>query len=152
MDEKTLAEWMKKQAQHLQELGAGLREHIVSVPGASRVTWLAELARRFDHFVDHLHQILAAEEQQGYLTPVLEQRPSLSQQVELLRHEHDELRILADDLRRMVHSLRPEDHLLVRDTCTRIQIFLGHLQRHEEHENHIVLYTLTEDIGTAEGP
>jgi len=24
------------------------------------------------------------------------------------------------------------------------------VQRHEEHENHIVLYTLTEDIGTTE--
>jgi len=152
MNEKTLAEWMKKQAQQMRELGAGLREHIVSVPGTGREAWLAELTRRFDHFVNHLRQILAAEEQQGYLTPVLEQRPSLSQQVELLRHEHDELRILADDLQRMVHSLRPEDHLLLRDTCTRIQVFLGHLQRHEEHENHIVLYTLTEDIGTAEGP
>ena len=79
--------------------------------------------------------------------PVVEQRPTLSKQVETLRHQHDELRRLMEDLEGAVHGLRPEDQLLIRDCCTRLQIFLGHVQRHEEHENHIVLYTFTTDIG-----
>ena len=147
MDENTLANWMKQESLKIHELANQLREHIVAVPTGSRESWLKELARRFDHFTGHVHRMMSIEEEDGYLLPVVEHRPGLAHQVDLLRHEHDELRRLMDDLHDAVHALKPQDHLLVRDTCTRIQIYLGHVQRHEDHENHIVLYTLTEDLG-----
>ena len=147
MDENALAQWMKKESLKVHELSNQLREHIITVPTGSRKDWLEEFAKRFDHFTSHVRRMMNIEEEDGYLLPVIEHRPSLTSQVEMLRHEHAELRKLTDDLHEVVHSLRPEDNLLIRDTCTRVQIYMGHVQRHEEHENHIVLYTLTQDIG-----
>ena len=147
MDREKLAQWMKGEHNRVQELAHYLREHIVTVPTGDRAAWLKELGERFDHFAAHKRRVMSMKQEGGYLLPVVEERPSLSQQVELLRHELNELRQLMDDLGQTVHSLRPEDNLLIRDCCTRLQVFLGHVQRHEEHENHIVLYALTQDIG-----
>jgi len=147
MDREKLAEWMKQEHVRIQELSNHLREHVVAVPPGSREAWLAELNKRFDHFAAHVRRVMSIQEEGGYLLPVLEVRPTLSAQVELLRHEHTELRQLMDNLQETVRALKPQSNLLIRDACTRIQVFLGHVQRHEEHENHIVLYTLTEDIG-----
>jgi len=143
-----LADWMRTEGAKVNELSGRLREHIVSIPPGSLNNWLRELNQRFDHFTSHFKRMMHIEEEGGYLTPVVEQRPTLSKQVELLRHQHDELRRLMDDLDRTLRSLTPEDQLLIRDCCTRLQIFIGHVGRHEEHENHIVLYSFTQDIGT----
>jgi hypothetical protein len=150
MEEAALANWMRNESVRIRDLANELREHMSTVPGRDRKPWLAELAVRFDHLTVHLQRMMAIEEEDGYLTPVIEHRPALAGAVELLRHEHDELRCLTENLTATVHNLRPEDNLIISDTCTRIQIYLGHVQRHEEHENHIVLYTLTEDIGSTE--
>ena len=143
-----LAEWMKTEGEKVDTLGQRLREHIVLIPSGSLESWLRELNERFDHFAGHLRRMMHIEEEDGYLTPVVEQRPTLSKQVEVLRHQHDELRRLTDELERTLRGLTPEDQLLIRDCCTRLQVFLGHVARHEEHENHIVLYSFTQDIGT----
>jgi hypothetical protein len=150
MDEAALANWMHKESVRIRDLANEMREHISTIPSRNRKPWLLELAQRYDHLSAHLQRMMAIEEEDGYLTPVVENRPGLASQVELLRHEHDELRTLTENLGAMVHNLKAEDNLIISDTCTRIQIYLGHVQRHEEHENHIVLYTLTEDIGTTE--
>ncbi|HOO17242.1 MAG TPA: hemerythrin domain-containing protein [Phycisphaerae bacterium] len=150
MDEATLASWMRNESARIRDLASELREHVTTIPPRSREPWLKELALRFDHLKAHLYRMMAIEEEDGYLTPVIEHRPGLTGAVEALRHEHDELRWLTENLAETVRNLKPEDNLILRDTCTRIQVYLGHVQRHEEHENHIVLYTLTEDIGTTE--
>ena len=150
MDQNELAEWMKTEGARVNELALGLREHIISIPSGSLKEWLAELAQRFDHFAAHLRRMMNIEEEDGYLAPVIQERPSLSKQVDMLRHQHDELRCLIDDLERAVHSLKPTDQLLIRDCCTRLQVFLGHVSRHGEHENHIVLYSFTQDMGINE--
>jgi iron-sulfur cluster repair protein YtfE (RIC family) len=150
MDETALANWMRNESVRVRDLGNQMREHISTIPSRNRKPWLTELAQRFDHLTAHLQRMMAIEEEDGYLTPVIDNRPGLASQVELLRHEHDELRCLTENLGTTVHNLKPEDNLIIADTCMRIQTYLGHVQRHEEHENHIVLYTLTEDIGTTE--
>jgi hemerythrin-like domain-containing protein len=147
MDRNTLAEWMKSESLKVHDLANQLREHIITIPTGSRTAWLEELCKRFDHFTAHVRRMMSIEEEDGYLLPVVEVRPSLSKQVEMLRREHDELRELTDDLSKRVKSLKADHNLLLRDTCTRLQIYMGHVQRHEEHENHMVLYTLTQDIG-----
>lgn len=148
MDPSKLASWMSQENVKVNELSRTLSEHIFAVPSGNLVAWLKELAQRFDHFEAHLRRMMHIEEEDGYLLPVLEQRPTLTKEVELLRHQHDELRRLMDDLHATVHGLSPRDNLLIRDYCARLQAFLGHVLRHEEHENHIVIYTFTEDIGT----
>ena len=148
MEPKKLAAWMKQEGARVTQLSQALQEHIVLVPSGNLREWLAELGRRYDHFAAHLRRMMHIEEEDGYLLPVVEQRPTLGEEVESLRHEHDELRRLMDDLERTVHELVPGDQLLIRDCCLRLQTFLGHVGRHEEHENHMVLYSFTQDIGT----
>jgi hemerythrin-like domain-containing protein len=148
MDSSKLAEWMKQEGARVSQLAQVLREHIVAVPSGSLREWLAELGRRYDHFAAHLRRMMQIEEDDGYLLPVVEQRPTLLHEVEALGHQHDELRRLTDDLEHTVHHLAAEDGLLVSDCCARLQVFLGHVSRHEEHENHMVLYSFTQDLGT----
>jgi hypothetical protein len=44
--------------------------------------------------------------------------------------------------------LAPEDKLLRRDCCERVKQLMFWIERHEEHENHIVTYAFTQDLGT----
>ena len=147
MEQRKLAAWMQTESDRVRELSNHLREHIIAVPSGSLTAWLKELAQRFDDFTAHVRRMMEIEEEDGYLAPVIEMRPTLAKQVELLQREHEELRRLMDDLHTAVHGLKPEENLLIRDCCTRVQVFLGHVDRHEQHENHIVLYTLTQDMG-----
>lgn len=147
MDQHKLAEWMRTESDRVRELSNHLREHVIAVPSGTRAAWLEELGKRFDHLAAHVRGMMAIEEEDGYLLPVIELRPTLAKQVELLQREHGELRRLMDDLHLVVHGLKPDENLLIRDGCTRLQVFLGHVDRHEQHENHIVLYTLTQDMG-----
>ncbi|MFH1746667.1 MAG: hemerythrin domain-containing protein [Planctomycetota bacterium] len=150
MDRQKLSEWMQTESGRVRELSANLREHIIAVPSGSREIWLQELVQRFEHFTAHFQRMMIIEEEDGYLLPVIEVRPTLAKQVELLQREHHELRHLTEELQRTVKSLKPDENLLIRDCCTRLQIFLGHVDRHEQHENHIVLYTLSQDIGASD--
>ena len=43
--------------------------------------------------------------------------------------------------------LAATDVLLLRDCCKRIECLLAWLDRHEEHENHLVVYAFTQDWG-----
>lgn len=146
-DPQKLGNWMKQEGAKVTELSTRLREHIVSIPSGSLNKWLEELGQRFEHFAAHYRRMVHIQEEDGYLQPVVELRPTLSKQVDALRRENEQLRRLMDDLQRTLGQLAPEDHLLIRDTCTRLQIFLGHVQRHQEHEHHIVLYTFNQEMG-----
>lgn len=147
MEPRELGQWMHQEGAKVNQLAQNLREHIVSIPPGGLKAWLAELGRRYDHFAAHLRRMMQIEEDDGYLLPVVEQRPTLLEQVELLRHQHDELRRLLDDLERTVHELTPENPLLIRDCCGRLQALLAHVGQHEEHENHLVLYSFTQELG-----
>jgi hypothetical protein len=43
--------------------------------------------------------------------------------------------------------LKPEDSLLIRDCCHRIQNFLQYVEHHESDENFLVISAFTDDIG-----
>lgn len=148
MDSRDLGQWMQSEYERVHELANRLREHIVSRPRGELTLWLKELSLRYDHFAAHVLRHLELEEEDGYLLPVLEQRPTLARQVEILRHEHDEIKQLIKNVGEAVHALKSSDSLLIRDCCTRIQVLLGHVERHGEHENHMVLYVFTQDMGT----
>ncbi len=148
MDENQFGAWMAQEYAKVNQLAHHLGEHMVLIPSAARGPWLTELGNRFDHLAAHLQRMMTIAEEDGYLLPVLEKRPTLSKEVERLRQEQDQLRRLMDDLHIVIHALRPDEDLLIRDCCARIQSLLGHVQRHHEHETHIVLYILNQDIGT----
>ncbi|MFQ5807848.1 MAG: hemerythrin domain-containing protein [Phycisphaerae bacterium] len=150
MQTDDLSTWMLDEHAKIHELSDALREKVVAPPRGDRAQWVADLRSSFDDFSEHLQQHLTMEEKGGYLSQVVELRPTLSEAVDIIKHEHEELSQILSDLRAALGELAPTDVLLLRDCCKRVQHFLSWLERHEEHENHLVLYAFTQDIGTPE--
>ena len=130
------------------EMGDRLRTLISSPPRGDLAQWIAELRRQFDDYVAHLRQHLEREEAGGYLAQVIALRPTLSGAVDIIRYEHDELTRLIQDVQAAVHELSPRDNLLRRDCCERVKQLMHWIERHEEHENYIVTFAFTQDLGT----
>lgn len=148
MQRDDLAGWMLDEHAKVHALSDELREMVTGRPRGDRAQWIKDLGRLFDDFAAHLRRHASLEEEGGYLTHVLQLRPTLSEAVDIIKREHEELTTILRDLQAAVHELAPTDNLLLRDCCKRVEHFLTWVERHEEHENHIVIYAFTQDIGT----
>lgn len=140
-----IVRWLRGEHDDLHEFTDRLRDRAVRSPPGTRDKWIAELQERFDQFAAHFRQRMSKEEEDGYLKPVVDERPSLAAHVEVLKREHAELMRIIDSIERAVHRLSPKDNLLLRDCCKRIEDLLGWVERHEEHENHVVLHVFAQD-------
>ena len=81
------------------------------------------------------------------MVAVVERRPTLSEQVKRLAHEHQEFLGLMDCIHKCLEEMRPEDQLVIRDCCHRIQDFLAYVEHHKNEENLMVLSVFNLDIG-----
>lgn len=150
MKAENLARWLREEHQKVDVLSQQLQECVASVPRTNHAKWIEQVKQAFEHFRAHIVKHMALEEQDGYMVPVLEHRPALTREVERLAHEHDEFRRILDGIHCLVRELRPEDHLLIRDCCHRIQDFLSYICHHHHDENLMVLSVFTDDIGTTD--
>ncbi len=148
MEPKELAEWLQREHERVEELGQRLRTELATIPRTNVDQWLVRLRDRFEHIRAHYQKHIALEEHEGYLTEVLERRPTLSNDVERLKHEHGELTCVMDDVHRALAEIKPDDGLLIRDSCHRIEHFLVELYRHDSDENLLVLSVFARDIGS----
>lgn len=148
MPSEDLSNWMLEENAKVHEMGSDLRAKVTQRPRGERAAWIADLRARFDDYAAHLRRHRAMEEEGGYLSQVTTLRPTLAPAIEVIRHEHAELTTILDDVQVAIHELTPTDNLLLRDCCRRIEHFLAWIERHEEHENHIVMYAFTQDIGS----
>ena len=142
-----LARWMREEHLRVRELTDLLRSEITSQPRTQVDDWLARFRDRFEHLRAHLQKHFALEEQGGYLPTVLERRPTLSESVERLRHEHNELSRMMDGIHLALGAVAPEDQTLIRDCCRRVENLLVEVCRHEADENLILMTVVTRDIG-----
>lgn len=147
MQGQALTAWMLEENAKVHQLSGELREIVSQPPRGSRAAWIKDLQGRFGDFAGHLRWHERMEENGGYLTQVAELRPTLSKAVETIRHEHQELTTILEEVQAAVESLTATDNLVLRDCCRRIEHFLSWIERHEEHENHIVIYAFTQDLG-----
>jgi hemerythrin-like domain-containing protein len=147
MESGNLARGLLGEHARIAELGDQLRGVVASPPRGERKQWLDAMRFCFDEYALHLQQHLKTEEEGGYLRQVVELRPTLSEAVEIIRHEHSELAQILQDVQMAIHDLRPADNLMLRDCSERIKNLMHWIERHEEHENHIVMYAFTQDLG-----
>ena len=56
--------------------------------------------------------------------------------------------LIMDSIHHAVHGLTPNDPLLVRDCCRRIDSLLDYVEHHEDLENNLLSFAITQDIGT----
>ena len=148
MDPHELAEWMRKEHERIEVLLEDAREKIAIVPRTNLKNWLSELRECVEHIRAHIQKHMALEEHNGYLTEVLDRRPTLAGSVEKLRREHTALTRIVDGIFADLKEMMPEDHLLIRDCCRRVGHFLDDVKHHEGDENLLVLSVFSRDIGT----
>lgn len=150
METNDMTSWMLGEHGKIRELNDELRAAVTTPPRGNREEWLAGVVKRIDEYVSRMREHMLKEEEGGYLTHVIELRPTLADSVDVLKYEHDELNALMDDVQAAVKELSPTDNLLLRDCCRRIEHLMTWMDRHEEHENHIMIYAFTQDIGAAD--
>jgi len=148
MNTQILAAKLRAEHDAVDALSDRLREWVAVIPRANVAEWIAELRQRFEHFRAHLTRHMALEEQEGYMTTVVEMRPTLSGEVERLQHEHQEIAKIMGGVHAAVEALCKEDRLLVRDCCRRIDSLMHYVEHHENDENMLLITTLTSEIGT----
>jgi hemerythrin-like domain-containing protein len=132
----------------VQDLADSIRETTAVLPRTDQAAWIAEVRDRFDHFRAHMIKHMVLEERDGYMSSVLDRRPTLAGEVERLKREHQELITIMDGIHNAVHRLTPEDQLLMHDCAARIERLLGYVEHHDEEENLMVTYVFTRDLGT----
>lgn len=148
MEAKELTEWMLDEHEKIHKLTDELRDRVTASSRGDRASWIADLRTRIGEYATRMCKHMDLEEEGGYLAQVRELRPTLSEAVEIIKNEHEELKVILEGLKTAVHELAPTDNLLVRDCCKRVEHLLTWLDRHEEHETHIIMYAFTQDIGT----
>jgi hemerythrin-like domain-containing protein len=148
MDVHRMAEWMREEHNKVEELTNALRERASVVPRSNLDAWIDEVRERFEHFRAHLTKHMALEEHEGYMKAVVQRRPALSDAIDRLEHEHVELLRIMDGLKMSLAQIKPEDRLLVRDCCRRIESLLQFVEHHEADENLMMVSAFTNDIGT----
>lgn len=147
MTPNQLAEWMKREREILTELTKLLRQHIAAKPEVNLAEWLRGLHAGFDRLIAHLRRHYAAKEEDGYLAMVVEQRPTLSKQVERLRKEHEEILHMGGQILEEFKSIDAKQYLLVADACARVQRFMAVVADHDQREIMITMYVFSQDIG-----
>jgi len=148
MEPQQLAQWMQKEHAQVQDVANCLRERVCAIPRSCVAQWLDDLRDQFERFRAHLQKHMAMEEHEGYMTSVLERRPTLSRQVDMLKHEHAETTKLMTSIHHELAAITEDDRLTMRDCCNRIRHLMDAVEEHEKEENLIVSYAFTCDIGT----
>jgi hemerythrin-like domain-containing protein len=147
MSPSELSQWMRRERETLIDLNKVLRQHIAAKPDVNLSEWLRGLRIGFERLQKHLERHFAAKEANGYLSMVIEQRPTLSGQVEQMRNEHDEILHLGEQILRDLGELLPENRVLLADACARVQRFMAVVADHDQREIMITMYVFSQDIG-----
>ncbi len=147
---KNSAAWIRAEHKAVTTLIDKVKPMVAMSPTTYRGDWLLGLRRDFGRLRAHLKQHMAAEESEGFMRPVLELRPTLSPEVDRLKKEHSEMLSWLDLIWAELEMIKPDDKLLVQDVCLRIQNLIAAVERHKEHEELLVTFVFSQDIGTAD--
>jgi hypothetical protein len=138
---------MQEQHQALVALNRVLKEHIVGQPGVECKDWLHGLREGFKRLRSHLKANFDVKRDGGYLSHVTEVRPTLSKQVDKIKHEHEEILRMAGWIVDELEQVECTDRLLIADACARIQRFMAIVSQHDQREAMITMLVFNQDIG-----
>jgi len=144
-----IGKWLRQEHKEVSRLVAGLRK-VAAEPPKGYAKWLEELREAFKEFHARMLRHFELEEDGGYLSQVLEARPTLSDRIGLLESEHRQIQMLIENLHPALAACRSDDRLLVHDCCIRIQVLLNCIRDHEAKENELVSQTHSTDLGAAD--
>jgi hypothetical protein len=95
----------------------------------------------------HLKHLMGLEEEDGYMTVILESHPELSDEIESLRQEHGQFRkVLARILTRL-RLIPATDHLALAKISERLLALLEELDAHSHKETGLIQHALLKEEG-----
>lgn len=141
------AAWFRNEHKVTTRLAECLGGHVCSVPKVDLPTWLDTVRHHFSRFRVHLKQQMRAEEIDGFMQPVLEERPTLAREVDNIKHEHAELSRWLDQIHTELVELSCDEKLLIEDACHRIQHLLTAVRHHQEREELLATFAFSQDLG-----
>jgi hemerythrin-like domain-containing protein len=125
-----------------------LLEAIDNKPVGDRTAWQANLQKQAGELYGHLKEHFALEEDGGFMTPVLEVRPTKAPIVETLKAEH---RLLLEELDKLAQTMcktAPSDCDACEKLCESFKQLVKSLKKHEQTEDRLLQSAFAEDIGT----
>ncbi len=146
---KNVAKWLLEEHRKVEKLAGKLRE-LTAEPSGSRQRWLDNLKKTFGQFHERLLKHFTLEEDGGYLEAVVERRPTLSNRVDELEHEHRQIKPILIGIEDRLERTGIDDGLLIDDALHRIRRLLEYIEQHEQRENDMVSATWSTDMGTAD--
>lgn len=109
-----------------------------------------ELKDHFFHFRAHLYKQVSLEENGGYMEAALDVMPTLDPRIRGLRRDHRDLMEDADDLHARLQGVTLIRELRGHPLNMEIRRLLADLRRHEHHENALLAYAFSQDLGAAD--
>lgn len=141
------AAWFRNEHKVTTELADRLRGHVCSIPRVDTTTWLDALRHHFGRFRVHLKKQMRAEEMDGFMQPVLDERPTLAREVDNIKHEHAELSHWLDEIHAELIDVVCDERLLLEDASDRIQNLLTAVRHHQDREELLVTFAFSQDLG-----
>lgn len=150
MEGKLIAEQALKEHEHLNAEIKVLKIRLSVKCDDSVSDWFAHCVDHFRHFHTQLRKHMEFEEADGFMDPVSDQRPTLSPQVEVLRHEHRQLISECVKIEHFLITCKSPTSTDVSSARNQIDQLLERLHHHEMEENKLVLEAFTRDIGVGD--
>ena len=95
----------------------------------------------------HLRHLMDQEEQDGYMSVILESHPELSDEVEALRQEHGQFRKSLSRILTKLRILKATDHLALGKITDDLLVLLTKLDEHSHKETGLIQHALLKDEG-----
>jgi len=108
--------------------------------------WADQCMALFGPFFGHLRKHFSVEETGGFMTPVLEVRPTLHPQIEKLKQEHVDMIGKGCMIIERLRGAGDADWRM-EDVHSHILSLLDALQKHEQTENQLLVMAFGVDIG-----
>ena len=147
MGERAIVQQVMEKQQRLQELLLLISEAISKPSATEVVDWFETLRDRFERLRAHLHLVIALEEHGGFLAPVIERRPTLAPQVELIKAKHHEQLVLASEIHNALQRLSAEDRLALEECQRRIRLLISDVRYWGEAKALLVTSVFCRDLG-----
>lgn len=140
------AAWMEHQI--LSHLKQALRVTLNwKAPSVSMPRKMSSVQFTMKSFQRHLVRMMDLEEQDGYMTAVVERSPNSSPRIQRLEREHAEFREQLEDLTPDVSALTAFDEDRFEATCARISELLNRVDMHDVNEIELLQETMLCDDG-----
>ncbi len=108
---------------------------------------LASLRFIAQSFQRHLERLMALKEQDGYMTDVVEQMPSVAEKVQALLKEHDHFEESMHRLVLRLENMAPTDKARIEETCRELEALLIRLDEHHHREAKLMQEAFQRDVG-----